>query len=124
MVTKQQAGPFEIHVLPVMGDNYVYLITCDGEAVVVETSGGLPPYVAEVAQVYVSGSAAGPWVLAGSATNVNAAPNEKRSEIPLDTVPMLPAIVRYVRLVDVTNSGPHDNASDGFDVNAVGIGCP
>lgn len=95
----------------------------NGEAVVIETSGGSAPYVREQADVYVSNGATGPFVYAGVASNQNASPNEKKTLIPLDGVPGLPYKVTHIKLVDTTDSTPHDDASDGFDVDAVGIGC-
>lgn len=94
----------------------------NGEAIVVETSGGNPPFVLERATVEVSGSSAGPWVSVGIASNQEGG-NPLRTEIPLDAVLGLPPIVRYIRIVDITNPAPHNDSSDGYDVNAVGVGC-
>jgi len=111
----------------VVGLATAYYSGHNGEAIVVETSGGNAPYVLERASVAVSGNPGGPWVAAGFASNAN--PGTTNAEIrttviPLDGIAGLPAIVRYVRLIDATNSAPHDDSSDGYDVNAVGIGCP
>ena len=94
-----------------------------GEAVVIETTFGAPDYPTEKANVSVSGDAAGPWVSIGVAFN-DVSPDFAKTEIPLDTVVGLPAIVRYVKLVDDTDSSLHNGISDGFDVDAVGISCP
>ena len=92
----------------------------NGEAIVVETTGGSYPEETAVVSVSATGDP-GSWIFVGTASNT-ATPSLEAS---LDSVlPAPPSSIQYVRLVDTTDRTLHNAQSDGFDVNAVGISCP
>jgi hypothetical protein len=90
-----------------------YRIT-GSEVVVVETTNS--PYPLEVATVEVSPDGVA-WEPVGSADN-------SPSTTTIDISGISFAYIQYVRLTDTTNAAIHNDTADGFDVNAVGIGCP
>jgi len=69
-------------------------------------------YPEETANVFVSENAGGPWTSVGTASNENGLEDGK-------TIFAVGQCFQYVRILDTTDSGPHNNSSDGFDVDAV-----
>lgn len=89
--------------------------TTGSEVVVVETTGG-SGYPLETAAVEVSPDGVN-WEPAGTANN-------SPSTSTIDLFGISFAYIQYVRLTDTTDPDEHNDVADGFDVNAVGIGCP
>lgn len=97
----------------------------NGEALVVETTVGAATYPLEKARVGVSDSPGGPWNwFADLATNKNPSPGYTKTMYNLDLLLGPNEVVRYVKLVDLTNDPDHIPSADGFDVDSVCVTCP
>lgn len=82
---------------------------------VIEDTWGAP-YPLEKAEVYASNDGED-WKLLGTADNTNLDVIHTVSFFDLETVGMSEA--RYIKVVDVSNPAIHNNAGDGYDLNAV-----
>jgi hypothetical protein len=69
-------------------------------------------YPTEQAEVYVSRDGAD-WTYIGTADNTGSTANVRESTLYTG------GCVQYVKLVDTTDSGPHNSSADAFDVDAV-----
>ncbi len=71
-------------------------------------------YPLEEAEVWVSGDSSN-WIMIGIANNLVEGDPSRPSEFVLND-----ECIKFVRLIDITDSALHNDGSDGFDLDAVG----